>query len=210
MLEPEVDFDVIFKPEERENYGNRKDDRTDEETAENLSTGINLQEKLFHEFVSRYLKFLEEYSQCPLKILDYKYLANTEINKGYYEDSLDAKILFCVKNKPPFWQKIEIEAVPHNTRFARFKKTKILMCIEKKVPIIHFQLGIKVPKMYVFSPSDLIIMDKIGYMIDKGYIGNKEVYRFDTSSPGPFLGVEWPSLNPFEVYKKCLGKIVNL
>ena len=199
-------FPVIVPPD---NYIFRKGNRTDNGFKTNILTGTQLQKEMFYKFISRHNEFVKQYPNCPLKIINSRYLVNEEINKGDHRDTLDGELFIQIKDNPPFWQKIEIEGLIKKTPFARFKKRKVLRCIEKKAPMFHFQLGIKVPMMYVLSVSDLIIMDKIGYKPEPIYDGSL-AFKFDTSSPGPFLGVKWPSLDPLEIYKKCLGKIINL
>lgn len=187
------------------NLAYRKDNRTDEQFNDNRNRGTKIQVQLLEKFVERHQQFVEEYPECPLKMLDIHHLVNNNLDRGDYRDGLDGKIKMQIRDADPFWQLVEIECVEKPTVLARFKKDKIRRCIRRNAPIIHFQTGGFSPSLFVFSVESAKLIDAKNAYQPEAVYGGKDAYTFNTAFPDPPIPyVAWPSLDPLEDYKEVL------
>lgn len=193
------------------NLAYRQDIRTPAEFERDRTRGTRSQIRLLEEYVQRHTEFVELHSKCPLKIVDFEHLADEKLNKGQHIDSLDARLLIQIRESKPFWLRVEVEHVEAQSTSARFKKDKFLRCLKYQAPILHFQIGVLCPELFIFSVSTVqMIHNRNAYKCSPKFYGGKDFYEFNTMFPEPKVAsVKWPSLEPVEKYKELLKNLVG-
>jgi len=193
------------------NIAYRQDIRTEDEFQQDRIRGTRAQIKLIEEYVQRHSDFVKSNPKCPLKILSLEHLADEKLDKGNYRDELDARLYIQIREDEPYWLRVEIEHVAAQSTSARFKKDKYERCLRRRAPILHFQLGVLSPSLFIFSVPDIqMIHNRNAYKCNSRFYGGKDFYEFNTLFPDPKIpSVNWPLLDPLDQYKKLLSNLVR-
>jgi len=195
------------------NLPSRQDIRDEPEFQRNLSAGVEKQDRLAQEWVTRHQ---EIYADKRVQLVGIQKIVDDKINTGYHIDYFDG-IAIVDWFDTIVEKRVELECVSYNVPWARFKKNKIERCIQKNCPIIHGQTGVSPSKLFVFSLENLKQMHAANRYRDNDpyhskypqkIYGGKLYHLFNTDNT-PYLWVDFNTLSPVENYKELLKNLVG-